>query len=84
MTIVGWRQVVVNVLAEKVGVLSDIIVEEVLEEMRIAEDDMRIRLFGDFMKKLYSRLPEDIDRRKLIYEVRDKLMAEYHVLLARV
>jgi hypothetical protein len=84
MTIVGWRQVVVNVLAEKVGVLSDIIVEEVLEEMRLTENDMRIGLLGEFMKKLYSRLPEDIDRRKLIYEVRDKLMTEYHVLLARV
>lgn len=84
MAIVGWRQVVVNVLAERVGVLSDMIVDEVLEEMRLTESDMRVGLFGDFMKKLYSRLPEDIDRRKLIYEVRDKLMEEYHVLLARV
>jgi superfamily I DNA and RNA helicase len=84
MTIVGWRQVVVNVLAEKVGVLSDIIVDEVLEEMHLTENDMRIGLFSEFMKKLYSRLPEDVDRRKLIHEVRDKLIAEYHVLLARV
>jgi ATP/maltotriose-dependent transcriptional regulator MalT len=84
MTIVGWRQVVVNVLAEKVGVLSDFIVDEVLEEMHLKENDMRIGLFSEFMKKLYSRLPEDVDRRKLIHEVRDKLIAEYHVLLARV
>ncbi len=60
------------------------VVEEVLEEMNLTENEMRIGLLGEFMKKLYSRLPEDIDRRKLIHEVRDKLIAEYHVLLARV
>jgi hypothetical protein len=83
MAIVGWRDVVVDVLAEKVGVLSDIIVDEALEEMGLIEDDMRVGLLGQFIKKLYYKLPEDVDRRKLISAVRDKLMKEYHVLLAR-
>ncbi|MDH3672669.1 MAG: hypothetical protein OES46_16180 [Gammaproteobacteria bacterium] len=84
MAIVGWRHVVVDVLAEKVGVLGDMIVDETLGEMSLVEDDMRLGLLSEFIKKLYYKLPEDVDRRKLISEVRDKLMQEYNVLLARI
>jgi len=83
MDIVGWRNVVAGVLAEKVGVLSDIVIDETLEDMGMSEDDMHVGLLIVFIKRLYTKLPDDVDRRKLLYEVRDTLMKEYHLLLAR-
>ena len=83
MDIIGWRSVVAGVLAEKVGILSDVVIDETLEEMGLSEDKMEIRLLGIFMKHLYGRLPDDIDRRQCLYEIRDSLMKEYHLLLAR-
>ncbi len=83
MDIIGWRGVVAGVLAERVGILSEVIIDETLEEMSVAEDEMQIHMLGSFMKHLYTKLPNDIDRRKLLHEIRDSLMTEYHLLLAR-
>ncbi len=83
MDIMGWRSVVADVLAEKIGILSDIVIDETLEEMGVSEENLQIRQLGIFMKHLYAKLPDDIDRRQLLYEIRDSLMKEYHLLLAR-
>lgn len=83
MDIIGWRNVVAGTLAERVGILSDVVIDEALEEMGVSEEQMQIRMLGIFMKHLYAKLPEEIDRRKLLYEVRNSLMREYGLLLAR-
>jgi hypothetical protein len=83
MDIIGWRNVVAGVLAERVGVLSDVVIDETLDEMGVSEDQMQIHQLGIFMKHLYTKLPDDIDRRQMLYEVRDGLMKEFNLLLAR-
>ncbi len=83
MDIIGWRNVVAGALAERVGILSDIVIDETLEEMGVSEEEMQIRMLGVFMKHLYTKLPEEINRRQLLFEVRNSLMKEYNLLLAR-
>jgi GTP-sensing pleiotropic transcriptional regulator CodY len=83
MDIIGWRNVVASALAERVGILSDIVIDETLEEMGVVEEEMQIHMLGSFMRHLYTKLPDDIDRRQLLSEIRDSLMKEYHLLLAR-
>lgn len=62
----NFRQPVVDLLAEEVGILADLIFDEVLEEMPVAEADMSSEWLSKFIRLLNQKLPEDMNDRIVI------------------
>lgn len=66
MDISNFRQQVVDLLAEEVGFLAELIFDEVLEELSITESDISRDWLGRFIRLLNQKLPEDMDNRVTI------------------
>lgn len=57
---------IINLLAEEVGILAEIIFDEVLEEMGIVDAELSRVWAGKFIRVLDKKLPEDISQRQHI------------------
>ena len=76
----GWRDVVRAQLAREVSFLADVLIEEVLgHDLNVAEQDVRPAHINEFLKALYYRLPEDVDRRTIVLGIRDALITEFNL-----
>lgn len=79
----GWREFVTRALAEKVGVLADIVIAEALEDSGIDERNMRLGLFNRFLAALHARMPEELDRNQVILDLQADVMRRLFVSLNR-
>lgn len=79
----GWREFVTRALAERVGVLADIVVAEALEESGLDERNMRLGFFNRFLAALHNRLPEELDRRTVIHELQADVLRRLFLSLSR-
>lgn len=70
-----WRSAVHEVLAEEVGILADMIIDETLEELGINDTQLTRRLAGKFLKLLLTKIPEDVDRPTVGQKIGDILLA---------
>ena len=72
-----WRLIVSDILSEEIGVLGEIAIDETLEQLNLGEDQMRLDKVIKFLTQLARNLPSDIDRKKIVLEIRDRLYSEY-------
>jgi len=56
----------VDALADELGVLADIIFDEVLQEMKIRESDLTSFHAGKFVRILDQKIPGDLENRQLL------------------
>jgi hypothetical protein len=74
----GWRGVVRDQLARDISFLADVIIEEVLShDLNMKEQEVRPNHINEFLKALYYRLPDDVDRRAIVFGIRDVLISEF-------
>lgn len=67
---------IITILEDDVGILADVIVDEILQSLRIDETQLSRFWAGKFVRLLDEKLPRDIEHRKLIIRtVADLLIA---------
>ncbi len=67
---------VTDLLAEEIGLLSDVVVDEILAALGIEEQNLSSFWAGKFVQQLDQRLPEDINQRQaLLRNVADVLIS---------
>lgn len=71
-----WKQLTVARLAQELGVLAGIIVDDVLAELGMTDDsDLQPRQFMTFLAHLHRELPSTIDKESLIQQLANELLA---------
>ena len=64
------RQRVIELLSEELGILAEVVVDEVMDELGAAERDLTRHLAGKFVRVLDKRLARESDNRQaLVREV---------------
>lgn len=67
---------IVEILEDDVGILAEVIVEEILTTLKIEESELSSFWAGRFIRLLDARLPPDISHRKqILRDVADLLIA---------
>jgi hypothetical protein len=77
MALPGWRQASESLLAEKIGPIAPIVVEDVLTELGVMERDMTASHFLQFVRVLYTKLPASMDRRAACQELQVAVLKAY-------
>jgi hypothetical protein len=77
MALKNWRSIVADVLTDKVGPTTELMIDETLKDMHTLEGEMVASRFLVFLKRIYKVLPEDIDRNEVIYQMRNKVLSQY-------
>lgn len=77
MALPGWRYVSEKVLADKVGVMSGLLMQECISELGVPEHDITASHFLQFVRLLYEKLPTTIDRRALCQELQATVLQTY-------
>lgn len=83
VTLRGWRGVVTNTLADKVGILADLVISESLDALGMSEDDMRLSSLNRFLIQVYQQLPDDVDKGQLVRKMQTDLLKQLYVALRR-
>jgi hypothetical protein len=77
MALSGWRGITVKTLAEKVGPVANLVVDEALTELGVAEQDVTAAHFVQLVRLLYEKLPANIDRRALCQTLHTAVLKAY-------
>lgn len=77
MSLPGWRENTIKLVAQVLGPVAEIIVDDTIKSGGFQEDNMVPSNFLKFLEALYKELPEDIDKRTLIYRLRDNVLKKY-------
>jgi hypothetical protein len=77
MALKNWRSIVADVLTDKVGPTTELMIDETLKDMHTLEGEMVASRFLVFLKRIYKVLPEDVDRNEVIYQMRNKVLSQY-------
>ncbi|MCJ8312020.1 MAG: hypothetical protein HRU38_07515 [Saccharospirillaceae bacterium] len=65
----NWRNKVEEILADELGMLAPMVVDEILSELKTTDLKMSGRLGSKFIKLLEKKTKSDIDNPKLIRQV---------------
>lgn len=77
MALTGWRAVCDQLLAAKIGPVADVLVDEVLFDLGVAEKELTASHFVKFVRLLYDKLPDSIDRRAFCHEFQTGVLRQY-------
>ncbi len=57
---------VIDILSDEVGILAEVIFDEVLTDLGVSESGLSPHLAGKFVRVLAQKLPADLSNRQLI------------------
>lgn len=77
MALKNWRAIAYKVLSEQVGPTAELMIDETLRNMNMLEGEMVASRFLVFLKIIHTVLPEDIDRRAIVYKLRNEVLKQY-------
>ena len=77
MALKNWRSIAANVLIKQVGPTAELMIDETLRDMNMLEGEMVASRFLVFLKRIYTVLPDNIDKNALIYELRNEVLKQY-------
>ena len=77
MALKNWRSIAANVLIQQVGPTAELMIDETLRDMNMLEGEMVASRFLVFLKRIYTVLPDNIDKNALIYELRNEVLKQY-------
>lgn len=70
-----WKQRTVARLAQELGVLAGIIVDDVVAELGMtADQELQPRQFMTFLSHLHRELPDSIDKENIIQQLANELL----------
>lgn len=70
------RKAIIQLLDEEVGLLAEVIVDEIIEMLGINDEQLSRIWAGRFIRLLDQRLPRDIDRRQQLIRSVGNLLIE--------
>jgi|GEM_PF-2720518 len=62
----GLRNQITRILDEEVGILAEVIVDEIIDALGIDDEQLSRVWAGKFIRLLDQRLPADIEHRQLL------------------
>ena len=71
----SWKQFTVERLAREIGVLGEIIVDDVLVDLGLEDGKLAPRQLMTFLARLQRELPETVDRDAIIRELTAGLLS---------
>jgi hypothetical protein len=71
--ITNWREIVVEVLSEKLGPVAVVIVNDVANKMGITSTDIDSKTYAGFLMKLARELPPGVDTIEIIRLCRNRI-----------
>lgn len=77
MAIMGWRHACVELLANRVGPVADLLVDDVLAEIGVKEHDVTANHFMKIVRAVYEKLPATLDRRGICQELQVAVLQAY-------
>ncbi len=77
MSLPGWREITIRVVAEFTGPVAELLVDDALKATGVSEAEMSAGLYIRFLQNLYAELPQDIDRNKACQTVKIKVLSKY-------
>jgi hypothetical protein len=77
MALSGWRQFTVQAVAEKIGPVAELLVDDAFNELGVSEQDMTAAHYLRFIRLLYEKLPASIDRRELCRQAQAAVLQAY-------
>lgn len=77
MALTGWREVCNQLLAEKIGPVAVVLVDDVLTELGVKEREVTASHFVRFVRLLYEKLPDSIDRRAFCHDFQAGVLSQY-------
>jgi len=77
MALKNWRSIAANVLIKQVGPTAELMIDETLRDMNMLEGEMVASRFLVFLKRIYTVLPDNVDKNALIYELRNEVLKQY-------
>jgi len=77
MALKNWRSIAYKVLSEQVGPTAELMIDEALRTMNTLEGEMVASRYLLFLKKIYSVLPDNIDKNATIYKLRNEVLKQY-------
>ncbi len=64
------RAQIIDIISEEIGVLAEVVFDEVIEDLGIQDSNLSPHLAGKFFRLLNAKLPDDMgDREHVIHEV---------------
>ena len=70
------KKAIIQLLDEEVGILAEVIVDEIIEMLGIDDEQLSRIWAGRFIRLLDQRLPRDIDRRQQLIRSVGTLLIE--------
>lgn len=71
----SWKEKAVTCLAREIGVLAEIIVDDVIFDFGLEEVEMAPRQLMSFLARLQRELPETVDREAIIQQLANELLS---------
>lgn len=71
----SWKEKAVTCLAREIGVLAEIIVDDVIFDLGLEEVEMAPRQLMFFLARLQRELPETVDREAIIQQLANELLS---------
>lgn len=71
----SWKQKTIARLASEIGVLAEIIVDDVIFDLGLDEGEMAPRQLMSFLARLQRELPESVDREAIIQQLANELLS---------
>lgn len=73
----NWLETTSDILSEEVGtVLSEVIIDEILEQTDLNKDSLTIDQVRQFLRELARNLPDEVDQRHIIQKMRAEIIVE--------
>lgn len=77
MAVLGWRETTERILAQKIGPIAPLLIDEVLAELGVTEQDVTASHFVKCVRSLYNKLPESLDRRTICRDLQAEVLRSY-------
>jgi hypothetical protein len=77
MALTGWREMCDPLLEEKIGPVAAVVVDDVLTELGVREQEVTASHFVRFVRLLYEKLPDSIDRRAFCHDFQAGVLRKY-------
>ena len=73
----NWRVVASDYLVDEIGIIGDIAIQDALDQLGWSEDQLRVDRIQKFLRQLAINLPPDVDRKRLVLTLRDRMFELY-------
>jgi len=79
MALLGWREDTIKLVAQVLGPVAEIIVDDTIQKNGFSDSEMVPTTYLRFLEALYQELPDDVDRKSLVLKIRNIMLKKYGI-----